>query len=121
MPVTVLALACCFASPPLVAAVIRCAMRLAPPPCPGFFRQWAYGGFGGMAASALSAASTGWWPAPLAYGASGLAGLVLWWWSRRKRKRSLRQLGRKAKARLAAMIRSMPRPSPRLVPQGVRA
>jgi len=63
---------------------------------------------------------------------SGLAAFlaVIWWlnwWldrrGGRRKKRSLRQLGHKARARLAAMARSMPRPGPvlRPVPQGARA
>jgi hypothetical protein len=47
------------------------------------------------------------------------------WWRgpRKRRKRSLKALGHKARARLAAMARSMPRPGPvlRPVPQGARA
>jgi len=47
------------------------------------------------------------------------------WWRRRRggRKRSLRQLGHKARARLAALARNMPRPGPvlRPVPQAARA
>jgi Flp pilus assembly protein TadB len=57
--------------------------------------------------------------------AVALAVAAVWFWlwrrGRKNRKRSLRQLGHKARARLAAMIRNMPRPSPRLVPQGARA
>lgn len=49
----------------------------------------------------------------------------LWWHGRggRKRKRPLRALGHKARARLAAMARNMPKPGPLLrpVPQAVRA
>jgi small basic protein len=49
----------------------------------------------------------------------------LWWqsWRRRKKKRSLRALGHKARARLAALARNMPRPGPvlRPAPQGARA
>jgi hypothetical protein len=51
---------------------------------------------------------------------AGLAVFWAWlWWRnwRKRRKRSLKALGNKAKARLAAMLRNMPRPSPRLVPQ----
>lgn len=53
--------------------------------------------------------------------ASALAALAVWLWTRRKDlKRALRALGHKARARLAAMARNMPRPSPvlRPVPQG---
>lgn len=45
----------------------------------------------------------------------------LWWRGpRNRRRRSLRALGHKARARLAAMLRSMPGPGPALrpVPQG---
>lgn len=45
-----------------------------------------------------------------------------WWFGRRgrRKKRSLKALGHKARARLAAMLRNMPRPDPvlRPVPQG---
>lgn len=57
------------------------------------------------------------WPS----GASGVIALVLWWWSRRKkRKRAARPAGAKARARLAAMAKGMPKPGrvPRPVPQG---
>ena len=58
-----------------------------------------------------------------------LAGAAYWawraWrnWRRRKRKRSLKALGNKARARLAALLRSMPKPGPvlRPVPQGALA
>lgn len=49
------------------------------------------------------------------------AAFWFWLWRRNRRdrkKRMLRLLGHKARARLEAMARNMPRPSPRLVPQG---
>jgi hypothetical protein len=53
------------------------------------------------------------------------AAAVFWFWLasrywRKRRKRSLRALGAKAKARLAAMVKNMPKPGPvlRPVPQG---
>lgn len=53
---------------------------------------------------------------------AALAVAYFWTWrrNRRKRKRSLRALGHKARARLAAMVRNMPKPGPvlRPVPQG---
>ncbi len=52
---------------------------------------------------------------------SALIALAVWLWTRRKdMKRAVRALGNKARARLAAMARSMPRPGPALrpVPQG---
>lgn len=121
MIITVLLMAASFTAPPLFALVMRRAEGLPPPPAPGFFAQWAWGGLGGTITSALSAIGTGEWVIVASFGASALTGTVLWWYSRRKRKRSLRQLGNKARARLAAMARNMPRPSPRLVPQGARA
>lgn len=55
-------------------------------------------------------------------GLSALAALITWWWRRRKnRLRALRQFGEKSLARLAALARNMPRPSPRLMPEGVPA
>jgi hypothetical protein len=108
--------ALCFAFPPLF---VLAAWR--PSTSTRFFARWAYGGAGGMTTSAIAASFSGGWPDVAAWGASGLLGLILWWWSRRKRRRSLRQLGGKARARLAAMLRNMPRPSPRLVPQRVPA
>lgn len=111
--ITILFAAGCFAFPPLFT---RCVMRV-PVRDARFLVHWAWGGFGGMATASGAAVFTGGWLYAASYGASGLLALILWWWSRRKRKRSLRQLGHKARARLAAMVRNMPRPSPRLVPQ----
>jgi membrane protein implicated in regulation of membrane protease activity len=46
--------------------------------------------------------------------------LIAWWhWRKRKRRRSvLGLLGYKARALLGAIVQSMPKPAPRLVPQG---
>lgn len=110
--------AVCFASPPLfVLAGCRPSTRTR------FFALWAWAGGGGTATAGLCAAASGsGWLNVAAWGASGLLGLVLWWHSRRKgRRKALRLLGGKARAVLAAMARNMPRPSPRLVPQGARA
>jgi hypothetical protein len=73
---------------------------------------------------ALLYALHGNWPGAVAN--AGVAAFWAWiWWhhGRRRRKRSLRALGNKARARLAAMARNMPRPGPvlRPVPQGARA
>lgn len=116
MIVTVLLSVLSFALPPLYVRLMRLAMGL-PVRCPRFFSHWALGAAGMTAGTVIAGA----WPEAASSGASVLLALVLWWYSRRKRKRSLRQLGNKARARLAAMARNMPRPSPRLVPQGARA
>ena len=75
-------------------------------------------------ASAIDAAA-GQWPAAAIYGAGTAGWAWIAWknWRRRKRKRSLKALGHRARARLAAMLRSMPKPGPALrpVPQGARA
>lgn len=44
-----------------------------------------------------------------------------WWRKRKNRLRALRQIGAKSRARLEALVRNIPRPAPRLVPQGVPA
>jgi hypothetical protein len=110
----------CFAFPPLNSLVV-CRARRVPVGSSRFFARWAFGGLGGTVASSIAAVSNGDWLYVAAFGASALLGLILWWLSRRNRKRSLKLLGVKARARLAAMLRSMPRPSPRLVPQGAGA
>jgi hypothetical protein len=114
--ITILFAVVSFAFPPLFT---RCVMRV-PVKSPQFFMRWALGGFGGMVTSGIAAVFDGGWLYTAAYGASGLLGLILWWWSRRKRKRSLRALGAKARARLAAMVSKIPKPGPvlRPVPQG---
>lgn len=72
--------------------------------------------------TAASALSVGWWLGCAAFAVLAAVLGVLWWNSRRKgRRKALRLLGGKARAVLAAMARNMPRPSPRLVPQGARA
>jgi hypothetical protein len=107
----------CFAFPPLHALVV-CGARRRPSWTPAFFADWACCGACGTAGSVFAAVGSGGWLYVASWGASALLGLILWWLSRRNRKRSLKLLGAKARARLAAMVRSMPRPSPRLVPQG---
>jgi hypothetical protein len=114
--ITVLLAASCFALPPLFTFLMRRAVRL-PLAFPQFYAEWAFYAACGAAGTMLGEG----WLFAAAYGTSGLVGLVLWWWSRRKRRKALRLLWGKAKARLAAMLRNMPRPSPRLVPQGARA
>ena len=81
-----------------------------------FYLRWA--AFDGI--GLLWAVIFGDWGNTFPWAASGLLALILWWWSRRKRKRTLASLGSKARARLAAMIRNMPKPGPvlRPVPQG---
>jgi hypothetical protein len=106
-----------FAFPPAYALAVRLFLHL-PVRSPWFFVQWATSGFVG----AFTAVTAGDWPHVAVWGASGLLGLVLWWRSRRKRrKRSLKALGNKARAVFAAMAANMPRPGPVLRPQGARA
>lgn len=111
----ILAAAFCFAFAPLLVLAMR-RMSRRPASDPWFYFQWACTDLGG----GLSALVSGEWPHVAGWGASGLLALVLWWWSRRRRKRSLKALGSKARARLAAMVRNMPKPGPvlRPVPQG---
>lgn len=116
MTASILIAAGIFAFPPLFTLTLSLSMRL---PVRGrwFLLQWAAGGTGGM----LASLGQGDWRDAAAFGSSGLLALILWWRSRRKRrKRSLKALGHKARARLAAMARNMPRPAPvlRPVPQG---
>jgi membrane protein implicated in regulation of membrane protease activity len=92
---------------------------------PGRAALWAAAVAVCLACAAAIDVMDGQWPAA----GIVLAGVAYWlwqiWrhWRRRKRRRSLKALGHKARARLAAMARNMPRPSPapRLVPQGARA
>jgi hypothetical protein len=87
---------------------------------PWFFVDWIAVDLGGEA-SAVAARQ------PLhiaAWSTSMLLALILWWWSRRRGKRkALKALGAKARARVAAMVKNMPKPGPvlRPVPQGARA
>jgi hypothetical protein len=114
---SVLIVAAILATGPLIAFGVPWALRL---PSLGArrFLEWIACDLGG----GLAALAGGEWLHLAAWGASGLLGLVLWWWSRRKgRRKALRLLGGKARAVLAAMARNMPRLSPRLVPQGARA
>jgi len=108
--------AVCFAFPP---AFARWILR-APAGSTRFFGEWACFGFCAVPGSVLTAHGAADWVNVASWAASGLTGLILWWWSRRKRKRSLKALGHKARARLAAMARNMPKPGPvlRPVPQG---
>jgi hypothetical protein len=111
-----------FAFPPAWAFIM---VRIGPSPRTRreFLARWAAGGFGGAITSSIAALPGGGWLYPLSFGASGLVGLILWWLSRRKRRRSLKALGGRALKALAAMLRNMPRPGPvlRPVPQGARA
>jgi hypothetical protein len=77
-----------------------------------FFARWA--GFDAL--GLLSAAFLQDWRNIPVWAASAVVALILWWWSRRKRKRTLAALGNKARARLAAMIKKMPKPGPVLRP-----
>jgi hypothetical protein len=83
-----------------------------------FYFQWACTDLGGSVSALVSSE----WLHLAAWGSSGLLALVLWWWSRRKgRRKTLRLLGGKARAVLAAMAGNMPKPGSALrpVPQGV--
>src|ERR1700722_11884444 len=94
-----------FAFPP-VWAFIMTRIGLASRSRREFLARWALGGFGGAVTSTIAALLDGGGLYPLSFGASGLVGLVLWWLSRRKRRRSLKALGGRARARLAAMLRN---------------
>lgn len=123
MIVVILIAAWAFAFPPLLTLAGRLVLHL-PVRSPRFFPHWAQAAAGGLAFSLIGCLASGeTWTYPASSGASGLLALILWWLSRRKRKRSLKALGHKARARLAAMLRSMPKPGPvlRPVPQGARA
>jgi peptidoglycan/LPS O-acetylase OafA/YrhL len=116
----ILAAAADFTIPPLCALATGCLSR------PRRTRQqflltWASFGAVDAALTAAAIPPGRYWLYPASFGASALLALVLWWLSRRKGKRkALKALGNKARARLAAMARNMPRPSPvrRPVPQG---
>jgi len=108
-----------FAVPPAVASGLQRAQGMQAAGT-GFYRQWlsAAAGAGAVAAALRD------WPAVASFAVSGMLALILWWLSRRrKRKRAVKALGHKARARLAAMIRNMPKPGPvlRPVPQGAGA
>lgn len=68
----------------------------------------------------------GYWLAAASGGLSFMVALAIWWWRRRKdRRRALRELGYKARALLAAVVRrareaAQPRPVLRPVPGGAR-
>jgi hypothetical protein len=68
-------------------------------------------------------ALTGDWPGAVLAAFLAVFAWVVWWVDRhgRRKRRSLKALGSKARARLASMLRNMPRPGPvlRPVPQGV--
>jgi len=115
MTVTVLLAAFCFAVPPLFTLLVRRAVRL-PLAFPQFCAEWA----GYAACGAAGTMLGGGWVFAAAYGTSALLALVLWWHSRRKRRKIAKLIGEKGRAVLARMTRSMPRLSPRLVPQGAR-
>jgi hypothetical protein len=91
--------------------------------CAGFF-AWPRHVFAGACAAVLAAIGLTRvlahdWPAAGASLGWALLWFWLWWrWRRGKRRKALRALGAKARARLAAMLRRMPRAAPRLVPQG---
>jgi hypothetical protein len=104
---TVLGAALFFVSGPLIAFAVRLLL-----PDSAFFFLWICADVGGM----VSVIGRD-WPDVTSIAASGLLALILWWRSRRKRRRrSLWALGYKAKARLEAMARNMPRIAPRPVP-----
>lgn len=76
----------------------------------------------GASATSVLEAVTGspWWAAGSAL--SALVALVLWWLSRRKgRKRAAKLTGAKARALREKLVKSMPRWTPRLVPQRIPA
>ena len=78
---------------------------------------WAAGGY--AAAGAAWAGGGNWLLAAIC---AALAVVCLFdWWRRRRRDRARKSLGAKARALRDALVRSMPRWSPRLQPQGARA
>jgi hypothetical protein len=87
--------------------------------------MWAAGVAAALALiAAIDAIEAHWAGVPLyAAGAVGWAWFAWQNWRRRRKKRALRELGYKARARLAALARNMPRPGPvlRPAPQGARA
>jgi hypothetical protein len=90
---------------------------------PGRAAVWAAGCAASFGSCAAVDVAQGYWPEAVihAAAAAALAWFSWWLWRRRKRKRkALRALGHKARARLAAMVRNMPKPGPvlRPVPQG---
>jgi hypothetical protein len=103
-----------FVTPPASTYVFRRYKGLPMKPGHLFYSHWAQGAMVGIAVS-LGAL---YWLAATAYSASSLLAFVLLWLSRRKRKRVFRKLGGKALARLVVMLRRMPKPAPRLAPQG---
>jgi len=71
-------------------------------------------------AAAVAWALVPYWP--LAWTCLGLAvACLVLWLLRRRRKRAPRSLGAKTRARLAALVKSMPRAAPRLRPPAARA
>jgi membrane protein implicated in regulation of membrane protease activity len=106
-----------FGLPPLIALAYGLVFRYRAG-SPRYFMTWMWSAAGGFIGGAVSGIG---WFACACSAASAVLAFILWWWSRRKRKRSPKALGHKARARLAAMIRNMPKPGPALrpVPQGV--
>ena len=101
-----------FTLPLLVAWLMSRILRF-PVRSRSYLLAWTTSAGGGMIGALLPPAS----PAEVIGGAAScLLALILWWWSRRKRKRTLAALGNKARARLAAMLRNMPKPGPVLKP-----
>lgn len=88
----------------------------------GFYQQWAWCGIGAVIGQAISANLRG-----LAVAVAELIlAAVLWWLSRRRRKRAPRAYGAKSRALLAAAVARMretlkPRPVFRPAPGGARA
>jgi hypothetical protein len=87
-----------------------------------FYRGWGWAAGGGAVGYAISGA----WNWAGLDAANALLAVILWWLSRRKRKRALRTLGAKSRALVAALARkareaAKPRPVLRPVPGGARA
>jgi hypothetical protein len=87
--------------------------------------MWAAGVVVTLGLATVICVAGGDWPASAVYAVGVVVWVRIFWknWRRRKRNRSLAALGHKARARLAALLRSMPKPGPvlRPVPQGARA
>jgi hypothetical protein len=85
-----------------------------------FVRCWLFTAAGATVAEALGSV----WPCALSSAVNVIAALIVWWLSRRNRKRALKALSARGRAVLAALVKSMrdaakPRRVFRPAPQGV--
>jgi hypothetical protein len=105
----ILTAALAFALPPWITLAVRLVLRL-PVRDPRFFPNWAQTAAGALVSTLIGYLAAGESPVfPAASAASGLLALVLWWLSRRKRKRSLLEiLGYKMRSVFARIAQSSP-------------